>query len=92
MRSMLPTTVLRQPITEPSAWTPEDLEADGSWDLTLTREEVGDLVKALAAYNAGPGRVERANGIPQIRETQHYVKSIMGRLAAHHRNRQNGTT
>jgi soluble lytic murein transglycosylase-like protein len=52
----------------------------------------GDLVKALAAYNAGPGRVERANGVPQIRETQNYVKSILSRLAAHHRNRQNGTT
>ena len=52
----------------------------------------GDLVKALAAYNAGPGRVERANGVPQIRETQNYVRSILGRLAAHHRNRQNGMT
>ncbi|MDA0819432.1 MAG: lytic transglycosylase domain-containing protein [Proteobacteria bacterium] len=52
----------------------------------------GDLVKALAAYNAGPGRVERANGVPQIRETQNYVRSILGRLAAHHRHRQNGTT
>ena len=52
----------------------------------------GDQVKALAAYNAGPGRVERANGVPQIRETQNYVRSILGRLAAHHRNRQNGMT
>lgn len=41
----------------------------------------GDLEKALAAYNAGPGRVHRANGIPRIRETQNYVASILGRLS-----------
>lgn len=45
----------------------------------------GDLERALAAYNAGPGRVERAGGIPRIRETQHYVAAIMGRLADHSR-------
>ena len=45
----------------------------------------GDLEKALAAYNAGPGRVERAGGIPNIRETQNYVASILGRLANHSR-------
>jgi soluble lytic murein transglycosylase-like protein len=45
----------------------------------------GDLEKALAAYNAGPGRVERAGGIPNIRETQNYVAAIMGRLASHAR-------
>ncbi|WP_394270602.1 lytic transglycosylase domain-containing protein [Qipengyuania sp.] len=41
----------------------------------------GDVEKALAAYNAGPGRVIRAGGIPRIRETQLYVASIMGRLS-----------
>ena len=45
----------------------------------------GDLEKALAAYNAGPGRVERARGIPNIRETQNYVAAIMGRLSSHSR-------
>ena len=41
----------------------------------------GDLEKALAAYNAGPARVAKANGIPRIRETQNYVSATMGRLS-----------
>ncbi|GAA0271916.1 hypothetical protein GCM10009127_10250 [Alteraurantiacibacter aestuarii] len=48
----------------------------------------GDLERALAAYNAGPGRVIRAGGIPRIRETQAYVTSIMGRLSDHSRSSQ----
>ena len=45
----------------------------------------GNLEKALAAYNAGPGRVIKAGGIPNIRETQNYVAAIMARLASHSR-------
>lgn len=45
----------------------------------------GDIEKALAAYNAGPGRVIAAGGIPRIRETQGYVAAIMGRLSDHSR-------
>lgn len=45
----------------------------------------GDVEKALAAYNAGPGRVMAANGIPAIRETQNYVVAVMGRLSDHSR-------
>lgn len=38
----------------------------------------GDREKALAAYNAGPGAVQKFGGIPPYRETQKYVKNIMG--------------
>jgi soluble lytic murein transglycosylase-like protein len=42
----------------------------------------GDVEKALAAYNAGPGRVRSAGGIPAIAETRNYVSSIVSRISA----------
>ena len=52
----------------------------------------GDLSLALSAYNAGPGRVDAAFGVPRIPETMNYVNRILSGVPGSEATRQSGTT
>jgi soluble lytic murein transglycosylase-like protein len=43
----------------------------------------GDVARALAAYNAGPGAVQRYGGVPPYAETQNYVRAVQANATAY---------
>jgi hypothetical protein len=67
------------PISDEARFDPEaSLDFGARYMRALLDRYDGDYNRALAAYNAGPGTVDRAGGIPDITETQNYVNRIMG--------------
>jgi hypothetical protein len=55
----------------------QNIQAGARYLKQLLTRYKGDLKLALAAYNAGPGQVDAAEGIPKIPETKAYVDAIL---------------
>lgn len=61
--------------------TDDNLRGGATYLRQMLSEFDGDVVLALAAYNAGPAAVRRYGGVPPYRETQTYVATVLGYLA-----------
>jgi soluble lytic murein transglycosylase-like protein len=61
------------------AWDPaQNIDGGARYLRILANQYEGDMVKTLAAYNAGPEAVRRAGGsVPNIPETQEYVRKVV---------------
>ncbi len=51
----------------------------------LLKDYKGDLEMALAAYNAGPGVVDRYKGVPPYTETRSFVRDVLAQYAVYNR-------
>lgn len=76
LMQVMPKTAEAQGIRQPYHAT-ENLMGACDYLRTLINRFRGNLKWALAAYNAGPGNVEKYGGVPPFKETQAYVKKVL---------------
>lgn len=62
-----------------NSWNPvENINGGTKYLSQLLRQYDGNLKLVLAAYNAGPGNVEKYKGVPPFNETKGYISRVMG--------------
>lgn len=77
LMQLMPGTARDLGLTDPL--DPRENILAGSRYLRRLLDRFGALSLALAAYNAGPARVERANGVPNLEQTRRYVATVLRR-------------
>ena len=81
LMQLMPATAKRYGVRTAELFQPErNIEAGVRYLSFLTDRFAGDLPRILAGYNAGEGSVDRYGGVPPYRETQGYVRRILGYL------------
>lgn len=79
LMQLLPETATRFGVT--NIFDPQqNIEAGTKYLKELLLRYNGDLSLSLAAYNAGPDRVERFRSVPPYRETRDYIRRVTEKL------------
>lgn len=75
LMQLMPATAKDMGVADPMS-PQENIQGGVRYLAWLMRKTQGDITLATAAYNAGPGAVERYRGIPPYEETETYVRRV----------------
>ncbi len=82
LMQLMPGTAREHGVTRP--FMPEQNVFGGTRYLRELRERFGTWTMALAAYNAGPEKVDKFGGVPPYRETRQYVRRVLAYYRQYH--------
>jgi soluble lytic murein transglycosylase-like protein len=76
LMQLMPSTAKGLGVTDPLD-AKQNIEGGVKYVKSLLDRFNGNVILALAAYNAGPNAVKKYDGVPPYKETQNYVKAIL---------------
>jgi soluble lytic murein transglycosylase-like protein len=82
LTQLMPATARGLGVTDPTD-PAQSLEGGATYLKQQLDRFGGDAAKALAAYNAGPGAVQKFGGVPPYAETQKYVQNVLAFAAGY---------